>query len=639
LIAVNERSISHSSLLAPDSQPVPSTHAIHWIILICLLGTGATFRFYRIDRQALWLDEYWAVYLATGRGQAGSSIFDAPLGVLFDPPPQMGFADAPPWLRIWTGLDFTTHPPFYYMVLRWWVDLFGDSDAALRSLSAVADLTAAIVLFDCVRRMGGPWAGLLASALMLFSVAQLDQSREVRSYALVALLALLFARTIIEIERRGATWGWLTLLALESAAIALTHYLAVGIIAGLAAYVFLRLEGRARIKMLGAILGAVLLAAIAWGPFIWTRSWRTSTPDYPAPATYAQIAMYSLLAPTRLILSLTHVSWLGIFPLLVLTLVPCVIYFRRPGDRLLWSLWLICGAGLFLGFDVLRHTRSISITKYLVPVAPAVYALVALHLLHRSRTDRLSIAAQIFLIAGAAATVWEALGGSHVGGAGWFPILCCGLAVFALLSIAGLRTKSWRMWVAGAIGLVCTMNESMLAARSHVYVIYFAMAGTWIFLMATTPAHGRCAWLGPLAGLALAVWGFTAAAQFTASGSQIIVKGDWPGAAGALLKSAAPNDVLAFTACGDPSPAFCYIAFTHYAPELKQPVILLGPDGLNPSTRTELSIRCSPRSGRCVWMIGNNPDGDTQRFFPGWRRGPAKEFGQLCDLWPIYPPA
>src|SRR5580698_5007861 len=57
-------------------------------LLAILLTIGAVLRLDRIGSQSQWLDEYWAVYLATGRGNL---IFDMPYGQLIDSPPPVGF--------------------------------------------------------------------------------------------------------------------------------------------------------------------------------------------------------------------------------------------------------------------------------------------------------------------------------------------------------------------------------------------------------------------------------------------------------------------------------------------------------------------------------------------------------------------
>ena len=67
----------------------------HILLLILFLGGGAFVRCYRLGEQGLWLDEYWAVYEATGLGQPGTSVFHKPTGVVLDPPPAVGF--------VWVG--------------------------------------------------------------------------------------------------------------------------------------------------------------------------------------------------------------------------------------------------------------------------------------------------------------------------------------------------------------------------------------------------------------------------------------------------------------------------------------------------------------------------------------------------------
>jgi uncharacterized membrane protein len=129
------------------------TRWFHWLILLGILIAGAGMRFYRIGQQSLWLDEYWAVYLATGRGD---SELNSTLGEIHDPPPETGFASAPAWWHVWTGLDAGVHPPLYHVLLRWWIDACGDGDAATRTLSALASLGGIAALFSVLRKSRGP---------------------------------------------------------------------------------------------------------------------------------------------------------------------------------------------------------------------------------------------------------------------------------------------------------------------------------------------------------------------------------------------------------------------------------------------------------------------------------------------------
>jgi len=65
----------------------------HWAILAALVGIGAGLRFHQITKVGLWPDEFWSsVHMATGRG---TTLFDLPAGVLFNPPPPTLFENAP----------------------------------------------------------------------------------------------------------------------------------------------------------------------------------------------------------------------------------------------------------------------------------------------------------------------------------------------------------------------------------------------------------------------------------------------------------------------------------------------------------------------------------------------------------------
>src|SRR5271155_3981837 len=83
-------------------------------VLGLLLILGTVIRFYRIDRESQWPDEFWSVYLSTGRGD---DVFTHPYGVWLDPPPAENLAGAPSWPHIWTGMGATAHPPLYHIVL------------------------------------------------------------------------------------------------------------------------------------------------------------------------------------------------------------------------------------------------------------------------------------------------------------------------------------------------------------------------------------------------------------------------------------------------------------------------------------------------------------------------------------------
>ncbi|HEU0216391.1 MAG TPA: glycosyltransferase family 39 protein [Stellaceae bacterium] len=126
-------------------------------------------RFYHISHLSLWNDEaFSAFYYRTG----------------------LAF--------MWTeGLRRESSPPLYYMIIEAWVHLFGDSETALRSLSAVSSILAVGLVYLLARALLGAKPALAAALLFAASATAIYYAQEARPYALLLLpvAATLFACT------------------------------------------------------------------------------------------------------------------------------------------------------------------------------------------------------------------------------------------------------------------------------------------------------------------------------------------------------------------------------------------------------------------------------------------------------------
>ena len=239
-------------------------------------------------------------------------------------------------------------------------------------------LLAVFSFFEIVARDVGPWPALLASGLMLFSIAQIDLSCETRSYTMLICLGLLAVRTMLAIERQGVSTIRLMLLGFLTVATALTHYFGVGFLAGLCIYGLLRLKPPARTKVFATFLAAGAFVAITWGPFFWSaRKLLVTQTDYPLPGTTPQIIGWLAALPSRMILSPVHLTWLSTLPLAVLVFISPPFLFRRVPQTRLWYLWLLGGVGFVVLFDLIRQTLMVSLYKLVLPAGPAMYAIVA----------------------------------------------------------------------------------------------------------------------------------------------------------------------------------------------------------------------------------------------------------------------
>jgi mannosyltransferase len=135
--------------------------------LILLLATAL--RFYRLAGQSLWSDEGNSVALA-----------------------QAGLAE----IAARTALDI--HPPLYYWLLHFWIRLFGQSEVAVRSLSAVAAVLLVGVIYQLGARLFDRRAGLMAAFIAAVSPFQVYYAQEARMYALLALLGALTIWATVE---------------------------------------------------------------------------------------------------------------------------------------------------------------------------------------------------------------------------------------------------------------------------------------------------------------------------------------------------------------------------------------------------------------------------------------------------------
>lgn len=103
-----------------------------------------------------------------------------------------------------TALDI--HPPGYYLLLRLWTLLAGNSEYSLAFLSLFFGVLLVPLSSLLARRLFGPPAAVVAAAAAAVSAYSLWYSQEVRMYTLAACLALLLALVVERLPRRPAEW-------------------------------------------------------------------------------------------------------------------------------------------------------------------------------------------------------------------------------------------------------------------------------------------------------------------------------------------------------------------------------------------------------------------------------------------------
>src|SRR4051794_30135450 len=88
------------------------------ILLALILALAAVVRFAWIGHYSYFFDEAWNDELSTGRGSMHIRLAND--AIHENVPKPTSLAGAPPWWKVWSNVDYVTHPPLYLIVLRWW---------------------------------------------------------------------------------------------------------------------------------------------------------------------------------------------------------------------------------------------------------------------------------------------------------------------------------------------------------------------------------------------------------------------------------------------------------------------------------------------------------------------------------------
>lgn len=100
-----------------------------------------------------------------------------------------------------TCADSDNHPPLYYLLLHFWMLPFGQSEVAVRALSACLRVISVLLIYKVGSELFNRKLGMTASFLMAISNFAIYASQEARSYGLLLLLTLLSFLLFIKILR------------------------------------------------------------------------------------------------------------------------------------------------------------------------------------------------------------------------------------------------------------------------------------------------------------------------------------------------------------------------------------------------------------------------------------------------------
>lgn len=347
--------------------------------IVTLLVVGVFFRFVNLDRKVYWIDETYTSLRISGHTETEfiQQVFDGhvvnikELQKYQQPNPEKGLISTINSLAV----ESPQHPPLYYVMARFWGQWFGNSPAAIRSLSAIISLLVFPCIYWLCLELFGSLTGWIAIALIAVSPFHILYAQEAREYSLWTVTIALSSAALLHAIRLKTIRSW----GIYAATVALglyTFIFSIFVIIGHAVYVITIDRFRLSKTLINYLL-ATIAGILAFSPWIFVVISNLPRVQSTAAWTELKLPFGRLLQGWIIHLSCvffdlnTGYKYLRPPALVLLVLVVYSIYFlvrKTPKQVWLFVLTLIGATGLALVLPdlILGGMRSIQ-ARYLMP--------------------------------------------------------------------------------------------------------------------------------------------------------------------------------------------------------------------------------------------------------------------------------
>lgn len=361
-------------------------------LIVVLLVVGVFFRFFNLDGKVYWHDETFTSLRISGytTGEVKQQLFNnrvinrEAFAKFQRPNLEKGFSDTLKSLAI----EDPQHPPLYYAIARLWVQIFGNSVTAIRSLSAIISLLVfPSVYWLCRELFNVPLSvPYLAIALMAISPIHLIYAQEAREYILWVVMILLSSASLLramrleskqqEVPDRILTWGIYTVtLALSLYTFLLSGFVAVAHGIYVIATTQLRWNKTVRAYVLASLTGFLaftpwlLVIIINLFQFQSTTAWTT------AKLPLLTVIQSWLIQLSRIFFDLDYVGWENpksylITPIILILVVYSIYFLCSTTHPKVWlfivTLIAVPALPLMLPDIIFGGVRSLA-ERYLMP--------------------------------------------------------------------------------------------------------------------------------------------------------------------------------------------------------------------------------------------------------------------------------
>lgn len=226
-------SVQKATGSVPGTSAVSARTAV--IAMFLLLGLALILRCFMLSKQSLWLDEFLTWDAASG---------DLARAIQAD----------------------YAHPPLHYVLTHFWIQLFGTSEAALRSVNVIPSVLSVWLVYLLGKRLFSVEIALIAALYQSISSFQIYYAQEARTYAFLVFFLLIAALALwnaLEEEIVRRRWLWYACYAVAVTLALYSHFITVFFLAGHGLFVLLR-----RPRRVFEFSAAAIVAVAMFGPWL-----------------------------------------------------------------------------------------------------------------------------------------------------------------------------------------------------------------------------------------------------------------------------------------------------------------------------------------------------------------------------------
>jgi 4-amino-4-deoxy-L-arabinose transferase-like glycosyltransferase len=319
----------------------------YYAVACCVL-VGCVLRISSLDLHSLWFDEAASVYVARSEDLSEALAGDR-------------------------------HPPLFYWLLRHWMRIVGDGEAALRSLPALAScaslvLCAILCLWRC-----SPRHAWFACALLALSPFSLWYAQELRAYSFLELSGVLGLTAVASATNPAARpWSACVLAGLAAAVGIGSHYMGVVLLPALAVVAAVawrrkQIDARAALELCAGALAGLAV----WAPWLVRMLPRQLATPWPPLARLGWIDLAEfpvrlfLVELNRMPVGLRWLVW-AVAACLYAALGAAVWFELRKRESLVGYVALYAATGIGAALVLALTISPNFLPRYLAACAPAL---------------------------------------------------------------------------------------------------------------------------------------------------------------------------------------------------------------------------------------------------------------------------